>query len=69
MANVSVYSLHKTSTRNHIMRKAKQWGVGAKVLAQLRWDIPATHKFHKKQSVDIEVDFWRFDVRNNKENS
>lgn len=29
------------------------------VLAQLRWDIPAMYNFHKKKSVDIDVDFIR----------
>ena len=55
-----VYSLHKTSTRDHFFRKAVSWNVEAKVLAQLRYDLPATYKFHKKSSVDVEVDFWRF---------
>ena len=30
------------------------------VMAQLRFDLPKTYKFHKKQSVDIEVDLIRF---------
>jgi len=60
----SVYSLHKTSTRDHIMKKADQWGVKAQVLAELRYDLPATYKHHKKSSVDIEVDFLRFSVSN-----
>ncbi|KAL6062438.1 Methyltransferase-like protein 5 [Balamuthia mandrillaris] len=62
MARVSVYSLHKTSTREHIERKARQWGAKGEVLAELRYDIPAMYRFHKKQSVDIEVDFWRFEI-------
>ncbi len=32
------------------------------VLAQLRWDIPQMYKFHKQRSVDIAVDFIRFDA-------
>ncbi len=40
--------------------RLKNGGVEAQVLAELRYDIPAVHKFHKKESVDIEVDFWRF---------
>lgn len=56
----AVYSLHKTSTRNHLLRKAKEWGVECRVLAQLRFDIPAIYKFHKKASVDVEVDLLRF---------
>jgi len=64
IANCSVYSLHKTSTRQHILKKAKEWGTEAQVLAELRWEIPAMHNFHKKKAVDIEVDFIRFDVSN-----
>ncbi len=32
------------------------------MLAELRYDLPATMRFHKKKSVDIEVDLWRFEV-------
>ncbi|KAL4517990.1 hypothetical protein Ndes2526A_g02356 [Nannochloris sp. 'desiccata'] len=65
----SVYSLHKSSTREHIGKiairdlKAKS----AEVLAQLRYDLPATYKFHKQKSRDIEVDLWRFEVPDRKE--
>nr|CAG4637295.1 EOG090X0BVL [Ceriodaphnia reticulata]SVE73150.1 EOG090X0BVL [Ceriodaphnia reticulata] len=55
-----LYSLHKSSTRGYFNRKAPGWKVEARVLAQLRYDLPATYKFHNKSSVDIEVDFWRF---------
>lgn len=55
-----LYSLHKSSTRDHFLRKAAGWNVEASVLAQLRYDLPATYKFHKHTSLDIEVDFWRF---------
>ncbi|CAG2067455.1 unnamed protein product [Timema podura] len=60
MASTSVYSLHKTSTRDHVLTKAADWGVKARVLAQLRFDLPASYKFHRKQSVDVHVDFIRF---------
>ena len=30
------------------------------VLAELRFDLPASYRFHTKDSVDIEVDFIRF---------
>lgn len=56
----TLYSLHKTSTRDYFHRKAPSWGVESRVLAELRYDLPATYKFHCKNSVDIEVDFWRF---------
>ncbi|XP_073943713.1 methyltransferase like 5 [Choristoneura fumiferana] len=55
----SVYSLHKSSTRLHIQKKVKEWGVKGSVIAELRYDLPATYKFHKQQSRDIAVDLWR----------
>lgn len=60
LANTTVYSLHKTSTRKHVLSKAEQWGAKGDVLAELRYDLPASYRFHRKQSVDIEVDFIRF---------
>jgi predicted RNA methylase len=56
----AVYSLHKTSTREHILKKASDWGVDVKVIAELRFDLANTLKFHTKKAVDIEVDFIRF---------
>ncbi|CAL8370161.1 rRNA N(6)-adenosine-methyltransferase METTL5 [Gadus morhua] len=55
-----VYSLHKSSTRDHIQKRAKDWGVKMELVAELRYDLPASYKFHKKKSVDIHVDFLRF---------
>ncbi|KAM8933928.1 rRNA N(6)-adenosine-methyltransferase METTL5 [Pelodytes ibericus] len=62
MARTSVYSLHKTSTRKHVQKKAADWNVKMEVVAELRYDLPASYKFHKKKSVDIEVDFIRFSL-------
>jgi predicted RNA methylase len=33
------------------------------VVAELRYDLPASYRHHKKTSVDIEVDFIRFQTR------
>ncbi|KAK2849887.1 hypothetical protein Q7C36_008670 [Tachysurus vachellii] len=60
MSSGAVYSLHKTSTRDHIQKKASDWKVKMEVIAELRYDLPASYKFHKKKSVDIQVDFIRF---------
>jgi len=60
LSNNSVYSLHKTSTREHILKKASDWDVDVKVIAELRYNLANTLKFHKKKTVDIEVDFYRF---------
>jgi len=56
----AVYSLHKSSTREHITKKAQDWGVKMQVIAELKYNLPNTYKFHKKKSIDIEVDFIRF---------
>jgi len=64
IATSAVYSLHKTSTRSYIQRHAlKVLGFKkAQVVAELRYDLPKTYKFHRKACTDIEVDFWRFQV-------
>ncbi|XP_058798630.1 rRNA N6-adenosine-methyltransferase METTL5 [Phymastichus coffea] len=55
-----IYSLHKTSTRRHIIRKSAQLGMECDVLAELKFDIPLIYKFHKKKSTNVAVDFIRF---------
>lgn len=58
-----VYSLHKTSTREFLVgRGAAACGrnVEVEVVATMRFDLPATYKFHKQKSVHIEVDLLRF---------
>ncbi|KAM0793069.1 hypothetical protein ACM66B_000554 [Microbotryomycetes sp. NB124-2] len=61
VARTAVYSLNKKSTRDFIEKKAKSFGFSAQVIADMRYDLPKTMSFHKKQSVDIEVDMWRFE--------
>jgi len=60
----SVYSLHKTSTRDYIRKFALRQlnAVSAEPVAMLRYDLPASYTFHKMASKDIEVDVWRFQV-------
>lgn len=64
LSSHTVYSLHKSSTRAHIARVAERElrAEAAEVIAQLRYDLPATYAFHKDKSRDIEVDLWRFEV-------
>lgn len=45
-----------------MLKTATECGAKGTVLAELRYDLPATFKFHKKSSVDINVDFIRFEV-------
>ncbi|KAJ8938608.1 hypothetical protein NQ314_011416 [Rhamnusium bicolor] len=60
LSNNAVYSLHKSSTRDHVLKYADSLGAKGEVLAELRYDLPSSYKFHKKNSVDIKVDFYRF---------
>ncbi|ONH98049.1 hypothetical protein PRUPE_7G225500 [Prunus persica] len=62
IASQAVYSLHKTSTRDHVKRAALQHfnASSAEVICELRYDVPQLYKFHKKREVDIAVDLWRF---------
>lgn len=54
-----VYSLHKTSTRDYVIKKAEEWNCNVEVVAELKYDLPKTYRFHKKQSLDVYVDFVR----------
>ncbi|KAL5729133.1 hypothetical protein ACHQM5_002124 [Ranunculus cassubicifolius] len=62
VASQAVYSLHKTSTRDHVKRAALRDfnAKSAEVLCELRYAVPQSYKFHKKKEVDIAVDLWRF---------
>ncbi|KAG5069476.1 hypothetical protein JHK85_001853 [Glycine max] len=62
VASQAVYSLHKTSTRDHVKRTALRDfnASSAEVICELRYDVPKMYKFHKKKEVDIAVDLWRF---------
>lgn len=62
MANTAVYSLHKTSTRKHVLQFARKWNVNGRVIAELRFDLPASYVFHKECSVDVHVDLIRFAI-------
>jgi rRNA N6-adenosine-methyltransferase METTL5 len=58
-----VYSLHKTSTRAHVVKKAESWGFQTKVIAELKYNLSNTYKFHKKTSQDIQVDLIRLEKK------
>ncbi|VDQ08749.1 unnamed protein product [Trichobilharzia regenti] len=56
IADSHVYSLHKTTTRNHVLRTIHNTGAEAKVVAELRFDLPRSYKRHRQDTVDIAVD-------------
>ncbi|KAG0142528.1 hypothetical protein CROQUDRAFT_67122 [Cronartium quercuum f. sp. fusiforme G11] len=60
LARCAIYSLHKTSTRDYIRKKAKGWGFEGEVVAEMKYDLPRTLKMHKHNTLDIAVDLWRF---------
>lgn len=60
IANTAVYSIYKTSDREQIKIIAKQLGVYAKVVAELRFDLPESYKLHSQDSVGIQIDIVRF---------
>ena len=55
-----VYSLHKTSTRAFLLKRAQEWGARADIVAELRFDLPKTYAFHADESRDVAVDLVRF---------
>lgn len=62
LAGQSIYSFHKTSTRTHILKVTAGWGLKGEVLAEMVFELPKMYKAHRKESVDIQVDLWRFVV-------
>lgn len=57
----AVYSLHKSTTRDHVRAKGREWGAAdAAVLAEMRFPLERAHKFHRHDSRDVAVDLWRF---------
>jgi predicted RNA methylase len=60
----AVYSLHKSSTRDFLVNKAvNEWHVqDAKVLAELKFNLPKSYAFHKAKSVDVAVDLLRLQI-------
>ncbi len=59
----AIYSMHKTSTRAHLQRKAEDWGCDFTVIAEMKFNLPAKYAFHKKDNVTVAVDLIRFGVK------
>ncbi|VDP80434.1 unnamed protein product [Echinostoma caproni] len=56
IAQCHVYSLHKTTTRDFVLRTIRNLNAQAEVVAELRFDIPRMYKRHRQETVDIAVD-------------
>jgi len=48
-----VYSMHKTSTRKYLQKK---YGERIEVISEMKFEIPKMYRFHKKESVHVDVD-------------
>jgi len=64
IARRAVYSFHKSSTRDFVLRtiKALPNVNDAAVIAEMKFDLPRTYKFHSAASVDIQVDLIRVEL-------
>ena len=64
LARHSVYSFHKSSTRPYLLKCMQEDSQvqDVQVVAQMKFDIPNTYKFHNKKSVDVDVDLIRVTI-------
>ena len=62
LARKSVYSFHKSSTRDYLLKKVAEWGMEATVVAEMQFELANTYKYHQKKSVDIAVDLLRVSI-------
>ncbi|OAF72166.1 Methyltransferase-like protein 5 [Intoshia linei] len=58
----SIYSLHKSTTTKHLIKKAVQYNLTGNVLAKLNYDLYSTFNFHKSKCVNIDVDFIKWNL-------
>ncbi|CAF0825995.1 unnamed protein product [Didymodactylos carnosus] len=73
IATNSIYSLHKTVTREYIIKKANELNMKTDVIAVMQFDIPKLEKKSKYRQTTtdvsnrhlkpIEVDFIRFEIK------
>lgn len=56
-----VYSLHKTSTRENVVKKIQRFSnvKQVDVIAEMKYDLTQSYKFHKKSVQDVDVDLLR----------
>jgi len=65
LSSGSIYSIHKTVSRDFIERKAKKWGLRMEVVSELKYNIPKIENRNRKLEKeaplkDVYVDFIRF---------
>jgi predicted RNA methylase len=59
----AIYSMHKSTTRPHLQRKADDWKCNLTVVAEMKFDLPPKYDFHKRENVTVAVDLLRFELR------
>jgi len=47
----AVYSLHKSSTQEYLLDRAKRWGLEGKILAEIKYPLPKTYAMHRQDGV------------------
>jgi predicted RNA methylase len=56
-----IYSFHKTSTREFIVKTVEKWGWKTKVIDTVKFPLPKRfEKYHKKDVAFTEVDIFEF---------
>lgn len=60
LAKTAVFSLHKSSTVDHIKKVAEILNVKMECLYKLKYELPKSYGRHKRKSVDIDVHLIRF---------
>ncbi len=63
LATNAVYSFHKSSTRQYLIKTVESWGYEVEVIAQMKFEIPKMYKFHKLDEVDVDVDLIRIQIK------
>jgi predicted RNA methylase len=69
LAKRSVYSFHKSSTRQYLIKTVESWGYEVDVVAEMKFDIPKLYKFHSKDNVDVDVDLIRVNLLPNRDSA
>lgn len=54
------FPIHFINSLQHFVSLSESQGYRMEVVAELRYELPKVHKFHKQKSKDIEVDLYRF---------
>ena len=57
-----VYSIHKSATREHILRYLKRCGCKVNAIHEYTIDIPRMFEHHKKRKHPVRVDCYRVDT-------